>query len=123
MLQEFFEPSVEVGRPAEQLAPELAELLLLQQQIFADLAVEQLDRVHGQVEPLALADVGGLELGVGPGDVLVGLPQLGVGLDDPLVGGGEGVIGPFQLAVGPGLDARDGRPARPGPSAWRRRRP
>ena len=68
--------------------------MLLEQQILADLAVEELDRVHGQVEPLALADVG--------------LAQLGVGLDDPPVGGGEGVVGPFQLAVGPGLDARDG---------------
>ena len=34
-----------------------------------------------------LTEVGGLELGVGPGDFLVGLLELGVGLDDLHIGG------------------------------------
>ena len=108
ILEKSLELAVEIRRAAEQFGTQRLELLLFEQQVFADITMEQLDRLHGQVEPLMLPDVGGLQLVVGPGHVLVGLLELEVGLDDACIGRGQGVVGPFQLAIGPGLDAGDG---------------
>ena len=51
--------------------------------------MEELDRVHGQLEPLALAEIGGLELLVGLGHMIVGVFQLGIGPDHLVIGQAE----------------------------------
>ena len=56
ILEQAFELAVEVGRALEQLVAQGLELVGLEHQVVADLAVEQLDRLHRQVEPLLLAD-------------------------------------------------------------------
>ena len=78
--------------------------MLLEQQVLADLAMEELDRVHGEVELLPLANVRRLELLIGASHVLVGLLQLGIGQK-------HAVIGTLELTVGTGLDSRDGSQA------------
>ena len=55
ILEQAFELAVEVGRALQQLVAQRLELLGLEHQVVADLAVEQLDRLHRQVEPLLLA--------------------------------------------------------------------
>jgi hypothetical protein len=102
--EEPFELAVEVGRSAEQPGAELLELLLLEQEVLADLAVEEPDRVHGQVESRALAKIGGPELLVGPAHVVVGLLQLDEGPLHLGIRRLERRIGALQCAVGVGLD-------------------
>ena len=65
-LEQFFQPPVEIGRAFEQLGPQAGKFLFLHEQVFADFAVKELDRVHREAESLLFPQVGGLELGVGP---------------------------------------------------------
>ena len=58
--QPLLQLGVEVGRPAEQLGAQGLERLLLHEEVVADLAVEQPDRLQGQAEPLPLPRVGAL---------------------------------------------------------------
>ena len=61
------ELDVEVGRAPEELGAEAFELLLLQEQVLARLAVVEPDRVHRQPDPLALADDRVAQILISPG--------------------------------------------------------
>ena len=50
---------VRLFRVAQESGPQISKLLLLQQKITADTGVESRDRIHRQVEPVALASVRG----------------------------------------------------------------
>ena len=93
-LEHVLQPLIEVARAAEQPGPQAVELLLLQQELLADPAVERLDGLERQVESGPLARVGEPEVVVGDAGIPVGQLQLEVGRDE----GG----------IGAGLDGQDG---------------
>ena len=109
-LEQVFEPLIEVGRAAEQLGSQAVELLLLEQQVLADPAVERLDRLQRQIEASPLSCVGEQEVAVGVAGALIGLGQVEVGR--------------LERCVGAGLDERARRRARRSkPARSRRSRP
>jgi hypothetical protein len=83
---------MEVGRPAQQLSAGFLDLLRFQLKVLADFAVEVLDRLHGEVEPLVFA--------------LAGVHQFGVRARYLGIGDGQIYTGGLRFAVGAGLDGQ-----------------
>ncbi len=104
--QQSLHLAVEVGCAAKQSGTQSVELFLLQEQVGAHLAVEQLDRGHGEVESLALAPVRVLEIGVGPSDLGVGDGQIDVGRRQLVIG--LGLHGEHRRGAGQGDQHRGG---------------
>ena len=78
-LEQALERAIELGRTPEQPVAERLERVGLEHEVVADLAVEELDRLHRQVEPLPLPLAGRLQVGIGPGHPGVGQREIVVG--------------------------------------------
>ena len=74
--EQAFELAVEYNRVAQKAVTQLLELVLLEQKVLTDIAVEAPDRLGGEIKPLPLALVGCLQVSISPGHPGVGDRQL-----------------------------------------------